>query len=182
MQPSSCLPVISALGLTNSSTEGVLCSHRSIQPAWTSIAAYNQHGRLHICLPLQTALELTDSQVADMLHLRQLLYCKQGQLARQRKALLQQMASVRSGVIELVGEKFLQLALCSEQLRNNGAEEYCIWVEFGGAYHAGVSPLMHFCIHACTQADIHIGTCHHQSRSCDRMHLHHVHTHASSNS
>ena len=89
-------------------------------------------------LAMQPTLEFTDGQVADILHLRRLLYCKQGQLARQRKALLDEMAGVGVGAIERVGEKFSQLTLCSTQLRQNGAEEYQIWVEFGCAYHAGV--------------------------------------------
>ena len=90
---------------------------------------------------MQTAMELSESQIADILHLRKLLYCKQGQLARERQALVAKMDAVSVCNIEGIGEKFAQLSQCSEQLQNNGAEEYRIWVEFGGAYHAGVSPL-----------------------------------------
>ena len=97
-------------------------------------------------MPLQTTLELTDSQIADILHLRQLMYCKQGQLARQRKALLSKMANVNVGSIEDVGEKFSKLNLASESLQINSAEEFQIWIEFGSAYHAGVRS---FCTHAC---------------------------------
>lgn len=92
---------------------------------------------------LQIAVDYTESQVDDILHLRQLLVHKQGQLARERRALLSKIECSSTERLQNPGEKFSELTQCSEQLRQNGAMEYRAYIEYCGAYHAGVSSLLH---------------------------------------
>ena len=104
----------------------------------------------------QIAMDYTESQVADILHLRRLLFRKQGQLARERRALLSKIECSSTEGLQNAGEKFSELTQCSEQLRQNGAMEYRAYIEYCGAYHAGVSPVLchthavHNMIHMCT--------------------------------
>lgn len=88
---------------------------------------------------MQGTLELTDSQVEDLLYLRQLLNCKQGQMARERKALLSKMTCSQVEHMYDASEKQAELNQWSEQLRNNGSAEYKTNFEFQSAFWAGVS-------------------------------------------
>lgn len=90
-------------------------------------------------------MELTDSQVGDLLYLRQLRYCKQGQMARERKALLSKMASNNVEYMGHVSDKLSELTRWSEQLRENGAEEYRVDVEFCSTYYSAVSSHNRLC-------------------------------------
>ena len=87
----------------------------------------------------QATLELTDSQRDDLLYLRQLLFCKQGQLARERRALLEKMACSHVEHMGDATKKLSELNQWAEQLRSNGAAEYRVNMEFNSAYWAGVS-------------------------------------------
>ena len=98
-----------------------------------------QHEWTRCAWPLQKAVDFTDSQVEDLLYLRQLLYCKQGQMARERKALLSNMTSNNLEYMGHVSDKLSELTQWSEQLRKNGAEEYRVSVDFCSAYYSGVS-------------------------------------------
>ena len=89
-------------------------------------------------LELQKAVELTDGQTDDILHLRRVLRCKQGQMARERKALLSKMACNQVESMDHVSDKFSELTQWSEQLRMNAVEEFHVDIEFCIAYYTGV--------------------------------------------
>ena len=85
-------------------------------------------------------MQHTHHQVQDLLYLRQLHYGKLGQLARERAALLSNMTCYKIDENH-VSDKVAQLAKWSEQLRENGAEEYRTYKQFTSAFYRGVRPL-----------------------------------------
>lgn len=99
-------------------------------------------------LLLQKAVDLTDNQRGDTLFLRQALRRKQGQLARERKALLSKMAGNSVESMDHVSDKVSELTHWSEQLRINATAELHADVEFGVALYCGVCtvPLSLKCI------------------------------------
>ena len=100
----------------------------------------------------QATLDLTDSQRDDLLYLRQLLHCKQGQLARERRALLEKMACSHVEHMDNATKKLSELNQWAEQLRSNGAAEYRVNMEFNSAYWAGVrADPAHICFYPHTQ-------------------------------
>ena len=89
-------------------------------------------------LLLQTVLNLQDSQVQDLLYLRQLLHGKLGQLARQRQALLDQLITCHQAASTPL-DKAADLNESAEALRKNAAEEYRTVMQFASAFYCGVS-------------------------------------------
>ena len=83
-------------------------------------------------------MDLTDSQRGDTLFLRQALRRKQGQLARERKALLSNMTGNSVESMDHVSDKVSELTHWSEQLRVNATAELHADVEFGVALYCGV--------------------------------------------
>ena len=83
-------------------------------------------------------MQHTDSQVQDILHLRQLFYHKLGQLARERKALLSSMSHCQVEMSH-VSDKFAAMTTWSDQLRENGLEEYRAYLQNACIFYRGVS-------------------------------------------
>ena len=89
-------------------------------------------------LLLQKAVDLTENQRGGTLFLRQALRRKQGQLARERKALLSKMAGNSVKSMDHVSDNVSELTQWSEQLRINATAELHADVEFGVALYCGV--------------------------------------------
>ena len=87
---------------------------------------------------LQVALELTEEQQRDMMHLRRLLYNKLGQIYRDRQALLNKMPTEADGVCHC-SDKLAEMTDGAEQLRNSGAEELNTYMQSSSAFFRGVS-------------------------------------------
>ena len=67
------------------------------------------------------------------------MYCKQGQLARERQALLSKFASSNLEQMDDPTERCAEMTRWSDQLRTNASAEYKVNLEFSSAYWAGVS-------------------------------------------
>ena len=84
----------------------------------------------------------TQDQTKDLMHLRQLFYSKVGQLCRERKALLCQMADeqdVGANIgLDDVSVRLSEVSDLAEQLRANGADEYRTYMQFSSAFSRGV--------------------------------------------
>lgn len=95
------------------------------------------------CLPLlhcpaQAAIDLSEAQQLDLMHLRRIFYGRLGQLLRERKQLLSQVAGDTSDVyraLEAVPE------FKAQHLRDNGLAEYRAYCQFASAFFRGVRPL-----------------------------------------
>ncbi|DBB00508.1 hypothetical protein WJX82_001772 [Trebouxia sp. C0006] len=84
---------------------------------------------------VMAAMQHTDSQTQDWLHLRQLFYFKIGQLARERKALLINMTQCQMDMGH-ANDKLTQMTKWSDHLRENGAEEYRSFCMFCDSFPA----------------------------------------------
>ena len=104
---------------------------------------------------MQAALQYTEAQEQDLLHLRRLFYGKLGQLARERAALLRKMPaacnvpennepiSFHLGYCH-VADQFALTKEVSDQLCANHAEESSVYMSHGFCLfrcvsHAGIS-------------------------------------------
>lgn len=77
-----------------------------------------------ICVA-QAAVELTEAQQLDLMHLRRLFYCRLGALLRERKALLCKAGSDSTELCWTIGDAVPAAAAeVAEQLRANGIAEY----------------------------------------------------------
>ena len=109
---------------------------------------------------MQVALQYTEAQEQDLLHLRRLFYGKLGQLARERAALLSKMPAA-CNVAENnepisfhlgyrhVADQFALTKEVSDQLCANHAEESSVYMAHG------------FCLFRCVS---HIGMSHQQTQ------------------
>lgn len=96
------------------------------------------HQHHTLAMDVQAALDHTEAQVQDLLYLRQLFYCKLGQLRRQREAFLKQLrGSCHDTSCPL--DRAVQHVQIMKSLQQNAAEEYRTVLQFAGAYNCGVS-------------------------------------------
>ena len=86
---------------------------------------------------MQESIQCTESQVQDVLYLRQLFYHKLGQLARERQSLLRNMMRHKMEMSH-VSDKLSETTRWSDELRENGAEEYRAYLQFTSVYLRGV--------------------------------------------
>ena len=89
---------------------------------------------------LQAAMQYTESQIQDLLHLRRLFIQRIGQLARERKSLLDNMAQCKTNMGH-VCDKVCEVSKWSELLRENGDEEHRSYMQIITASCRGVSLL-----------------------------------------
>ena len=82
-------------------------------------------------------MQYTEAQMQDMMYIRHLFYYKIGQLARERKALLENMHQAQVSLCH-ASDKLSQMTRWSDQLRENGAEEYRCHMQFIIAVFRGV--------------------------------------------
>ena len=87
---------------------------------------------------LQPVMKWTDSQVADMMTIRRLFYCKLGQLARLRRDVLTKMTWTQVDSSH-VTDKLSNLSTWAEHLQENGHEEYRTYSHWAVAMFRGVS-------------------------------------------
>lgn len=90
-------------------------------------------------LCLQTVINLDDSQVQDLLYLRQLFYGKRGQLSRQRQGYLNHLLKLHQDSACTPLDQATNLNEPAENLRKNAAEEYRTVMQFCSAFYCGVS-------------------------------------------
>lgn len=92
-----------------------------------------------LCLSLmQTALDLDEAQVQDLLYLRRLFCGKIGQLGRARKELMSRVPSETIGLCH-ASDKLEEVTNVAEQLAANGSEEYRVYMQFASSFYRGVS-------------------------------------------
>ena len=91
-----------------------------------------------ICVALQDAMQYTDQQVQDLLDLRRLYGFRRGQLARERKTLLNNLTSCRMDGTSHVCDKLNETAKWSDLLKENGAEEHRSYMQIHTASCRGV--------------------------------------------
>ena len=89
---------------------------------------------------LQAAMQYSEAQIQDLLHLRQLFVHRMGQLARERKALLENMAHCNM-TSNHICDKVSEMTKWSELLRANGAEEHSSYMQILTASGRGVKLL-----------------------------------------
>ncbi len=91
---------------------------------------------------LQEALDHSEEQVEDLMYVRHRFYAQLGQLARDRKTLLNKMLNdngVEINVLCHASDRLSELTKWSEQLRENAAHEYRVYLQFAAAFYRGVS-------------------------------------------
>ncbi|KAL3132930.1 hypothetical protein ABBQ38_006844 [Trebouxia sp. C0009 RCD-2024] len=86
---------------------------------------------------LLNAVELSEAQIQDLLHLRRLFCGKIGQLGRARKALMSQLPSESIGASH-ASDKLDQVTSLAEQLRANGSEEYRTYMQYASTFYRGI--------------------------------------------
>ncbi len=82
-------------------------------------------------------MQHTDSQLQDLLYLRQLFCHKLGQLARERNRLLSKMTGCKMDMSH-ASDKLAEMTKWSDHLRENGAEEYRTYMQLSTVYYRGV--------------------------------------------
>ena len=82
-------------------------------------------------------MQHTDSQMLDLMLLRKLFYHKIGQLARERRTLLSYMTQCKVDMSH-VSDKFSAMTQWSDQLRENGLEEYRTYLPYASIFYRGV--------------------------------------------
>ena len=97
------------------------------------------------CLPLlrcpaQAAIDLSEAQQLDLMHLRRIFYGRLGQLLRERKQLLSQVAGDTSDVYRAI-EAVPAFDDVAQHLRDNGLAEYRAYCQLASAFFRGVRPL-----------------------------------------
>ena len=102
---------------------------------------------------LQAAIDLTEAQQLDLMHLRRLFYCRISQLLRERKRLL---TRVNTDAKELCLQQSPPAnADIAKQLRANGLAEYRTYMQFASTFFRGVR--------SCACARLSQPTCAHQA-------------------
>ena len=87
---------------------------------------------------MQTALDLDEAQIQDLLYLRRLFCGKIGQLGRARKELMSRVPSETIGLCH-ASDKLEEVTNVAEQLAANGSEEYRVYMQFASSFYRGVS-------------------------------------------
>lgn len=87
---------------------------------------------------MQDAVNLTDTQVQDLLYLRGLFRGKSSQILEDRKKLLSMLSSVSAGNGH-VSDKMTGMTALSEQLRENASDEYRVSMQLTSVMFRGVS-------------------------------------------
>lgn len=88
----------------------------------------------------QAAIDLTEPQQLDLMHLRRIFYGRLGQLLRERKQLLSKLSGDTSDLYRTI-EAVPESTDIAPQLRDNGLAEYRVYCQFASAFFRGVSLL-----------------------------------------
>ena len=105
---------------------------------------------------LQEAMQLTEAQLQDALYVRQLFCHRMGQLARQRKMLIDKMSQIQVDMCH-VSDKLTEMTKWSEQLKEVGASEYRSYMQLVSAFIRGVSlPFPKFCFQVLIVVSLHL--------------------------
>lgn len=95
---------------------------------------------------MQTFIDLTEAQQADLMHLRRLFYGRLGQLLRERKELL---SKVHTDITHVTWtpDTVPGTAEVADQLRANGIAEYKTYMQFASTFFRGVCSMMLWAMH-----------------------------------
>ena len=89
---------------------------------------------------VQTALQLTEAQQVDLMHLRRLFYARLGALARERKQLLQQLpVTGASTSAPEASSRLADVRTIAQQLQDNSCLEFRMYLQLTSASRRGVS-------------------------------------------
>ena len=95
--------------------------------------------------PLQVVLNLSESQVQDLLFVRRLNLTKRCILSAERKALMQRMAASEADALDNRSDHLQTVSLLAAQLQQNTAEDRQVYYKLAKALYRGVRPLI--CLH-----------------------------------
>lgn len=87
----------------------------------------------------------SEEQVQDLLLVRRLFCAQMGQLARDRKALLNKLLSVNRvdvNVLMYANDRLAQLTHLTTQLRHHAAAEFQMYLQLAAAFYRGVSMML----------------------------------------
>ncbi len=92
-------------------------------------------------IAVQSAIDFSEAQQLDLMHLRRLFYGRLGQLLRERKAMLSRVPS------DTLDPYWAQEAApgagqVTEQLKANGIAEYKTYMQFAATFCRGVGSLL----------------------------------------
>lgn len=99
---------------------------------WASIQGQDSRGvpaALHQAGVLQAMADLSEQQIADLLHLRRMCISRRGQLANCRKAKLSQIPAECFSDIRMPhpAENVVKLHSLGAFVRDNGSEDFRVW-------------------------------------------------------
>ena len=91
--------------------------------------------------PLQVVLNLSESQVQDLLFIRRLNLTKRCVLSAERTALMQRMAASEAEALDNRCDHLQTVSLLTAQLQQNTAEDRQVYYKLAKALYRGVSTL-----------------------------------------
>ena len=91
------------------------------------------------CPCLQVALDLTEAQKQDILHLRNLFYGKLSALATRRRELLHQVPADAAETSLHASSRLADIMSIAQQLQDNSVAEFKVFMQLSSAYSRGVS-------------------------------------------
>lgn len=107
---------------------------------------------LSVCVyPSQVVLDLSDSQVQDLLFIRRLNLTKRCVLSAERTALMRRMAASEAEALDNRSDHLQTVSLLAAQLQQNTAEDRQVYYKLAKALYRGV----------CTQICLHTFNCKH---------------------
>ncbi|DBA68754.1 TPA: hypothetical protein ACH3X2_013375 [Trebouxia sp. C0005] len=99
--------------------------------------ADNSHLSDTFYVEMLAAIDLTEPQQLDLMHLRRIFYGRLGQLLRERKQLLSKLRGDTSDLYRTI-EAVPESTDIAPQLRDNGLAEYRAYCQFASAFFRGI--------------------------------------------
>ncbi len=90
-------------------------------------------------------MDHSEEQIQDLMLVRRLFCAQMGQLARDRKALLNKLLSVNRvdvNVLMYANDRLAQLTHLTTQLRHHAAAEFQMYLQLAAAFYRGVSMML----------------------------------------
>lgn len=101
---------------------------------------------LSVCVyPMQVVLNLSDSQVQDLLFIRRLNLTRRCVLSAERTALMRRMAASEAEALDNRSDHLQTVSLLAAQLQQNTAEDRQVYYKLAKALYRGVGTLI--CLH-----------------------------------
>ena len=112
-------------------------------PHVTSVGcqSFECNAQQHVCL-LQTMCNLSDDQIADLLHLRKLYLTRRCVLSYERKAIMSKLSHIDCHILNPTSH-MAELEDLTSALQQNAAEDYQMYYKVARSVYRGVSGIMH---------------------------------------